>query len=208
MLGYIYDANTKEYLYSTAIQENPKHAGEYLMPDNCTLIEPTAAPAGKVNCFINDAWAKVTDHRGGYQVKLADVTFSKVDYIGEAHTGYQFITDEVYADYQSDNEKYKVVDGVFTDISDTQEYQDILARREAERVAKLSLTKREVFLALYADKGITPEQLEAQITSPEALIEFKYAEKYYRGNPLIDTVGQMLGYTPQQLDTLFKTGGF
>ena len=70
------------------------------------------------------------------------------------------------------------------------------------------LTKREVFLAIYQDKTITPEQIRAQITDQEALIEFDYAEKYYRGNPLIDILGQALGYTKEQLDYLFKNKTF
>lgn len=73
-----------------------------------------------------------------------------------------------------------------------------------EAIKKLSLTKREVFLALYNDKGITPEQIKAQISEPSALIEFEYATEYFRGNPLIDTVGTMLGYTSEQLDYLFE----
>ena len=77
-------------------------------------------------------------------------------------------------------------------------------QQRKEAIAKLSLTKREVFLALYNDKGITPEQIKEQITEPSALIEFEYATDYYRGNPLIDTMGAMLGYTPEQLDYLFE----
>ncbi len=80
------------------------------------------------------------------------------------------------------------------------------AQKERERLAQLSLTKREVFLALYKDKGITPEQLKAQITDPEALIEFEYANDYYRGNPLINQIGEKLGYSTEELDYLFKTG--
>lgn len=77
------------------------------------------------------------------------------------------------------------------------------AERERENLNMLSLTKREVFLALYRDKGITPEQLKAQITDTEALIEFEYANDYFRGNPLINLIGQQLGYTEQDLDYLF-----
>lgn len=76
--------------------------------------------------------------------------------------------------------------------------------QERERIANLSLTKRDVFLALYKDKGITPEQIKAQITNPEALIEFEYASSYYRGNPLINLIGASLGYTSEQLDYLFE----
>lgn len=96
----------------------------------------------------------------------------------------------------------KLVDGEVID--NTEEYEAEKARQEAERIAKLSLTKREVFLAIYQDKGITPEQIRAQITDQGALIEFDYAEKYYRGNPLIDLLGASLGYTKEQLDYLFE----
>ena len=53
MKAYVYDKDTKEYLYETTIQENPKHPGEYLMPDNCTLIEPKSFSTGTATCFIN-----------------------------------------------------------------------------------------------------------------------------------------------------------
>ena len=82
-------------------------------------------------------------------------------------------------------------------------YEEEKAAQEQERISRLYLTKREVFLALYHDKGITPEQIKAQITNPEALIEFEYANEYYRFNPLIDQVGTMLGYTKEDLDYLF-----
>lgn len=84
------------------------------------------------------------------------------------------------------------------------DYTEKQAQKERERINQLSLTKREVFLALYKDKGITPEQIKAQITDPEALIEFEYANDYFRGNPLINVIGKALGYTEGQLDYLFQ----
>lgn len=77
--------------------------------------------------------------------------------------------------------------------------------KEKERIAKLSLTKREVFLGLYQAKQVTPDMIKAQITDPQALIEFEYANDYFRGNPLIDSVGAVLGITPEQLDCFFET---
>lgn len=74
-----------------------------------------------------------------------------------------------------------------------------------EQIAKLSMTKREMFLGLYQAKGITPDMLKAQITDPQALIEFEYANDYYRGNPLIDVIGGQLGFTTGQLDKFFET---
>ena len=88
------------------------------------------------------------------------------------------------------------------------DYEEEEAEKEKEKIKMLSLTKREVFLALYHDKGITPEQLRAQITDTEALIEFDYAEKYYRGNPLINSIGAALGYSSYDLDYLFLNKEF
>lgn len=86
--------------------------------------------------------------------------------------------------------------------------QEELELQEKERIAKLSLTKREVFLGLYQAKGVTPDMIKTQITDPQALIEFEYANDYYRGNPLIDIVGATLGITPEQLDCFFQTKNY
>ena len=80
-----------------------------------------------------------------------------------------------------------------------------IAEQERKRINLLSMTKREMFLGLYQAKGITPDMLKAQITDPQALIEFEYANDYYRGNPLIDVIGAKLGFTTEQLDKFFET---
>jgi hypothetical protein len=82
--------------------------------------------------------------------------------------------------------------------------EEELEAQKRERIAKLKLTKREVFLGLYQAKGVTPDMIKAQITDPQALIEFEYANDYYRGNPLIDIVGATLGITPEQLNKFFE----
>ena len=93
----------------------------------------------------------------------------------------------------------------FETIKKSKEYQDKLAKQERERLNLLSMTKREMFLGLYQAKGISPDMLKAQITDPQALIEFEYANDYYRGNPLIDVIGAKLGFTTEQLDKFFET---
>ena len=86
--------------------------------------------------------------------------------------------------------------------------EEEIAMQEKFRIANLKLTKREVFLGLYQAKGVTPDMIKAQITDPQALIEFEYANDYYRGNPLIDIVGATLGITPEQLDKFFETNDY
>ena len=84
-----------------------------------------------------------------------------------------------------------------------EEWEKKQAEKERQRLDMLSLTKREVFLALYKAKEITPDMIKAQIKDDEALIEFEYANDYFRGNPLINQIGAMLGYTSDDLDYLF-----
>lgn len=84
--------------------------------------------------------------------------------------------------------------------------QEEKEQQEAQRIAQLNRTKRDVFLILLQDKGITPEQIRAQIQDESAKIEFDYSERFYRGNPLIDQIGTTLGYTKEQLDYIFEYG--
>ena len=105
----------------------------------------------------------------------------------------------VYTSIEETNIPYELYNGEYLTPEEKQQ-------KYREGIAQLSLTKREVFLALYKDKGITPEQIKAGLTNPEALIEFEYATEYFRGNPLIDLIGQSLGYTSEQLDYLFING--
>ena len=135
MLAYKFDKDTKEYLGTQTAQKNPLESG-YLLPANSTFLEAPKVAEGQVPVFENDIWVVKTDKRGSWQVKIEDVTFSKVDYIGDAEIGYQFITDEEYNKYQADNDSFKVINGVFVDVTDTQEYKDLKLREAKE--AKLN----------------------------------------------------------------------
>ncbi len=104
--------------------------------------------------------------------------------------------------WEETNEEY-VLDGDEY-VLKNEEWEERQAQKEKERIAKLSLTKREVFLALYKAKGLTPEMIRSQITDTEALIEFDYATEYFRFNPLIDKIGLMLGYSSEDIDYLFE----
>jgi hypothetical protein len=91
------------------------------------------------------------------------------------------------------------------------------AQEEKERIAKLSLTRGDVFRALYLAKQVTREQIRAMIENNEliseaqrelALIDFDEALNFYRGNTLIDTLGLALGITSEQLDLFFEDGNY
>lgn len=122
---------------------------------------------------------------------------------GEPITHKETVTEQVAELLIGDVNYYVCYQDNYTDGTINENYEEEKAQAERERRDMLKLSKREVFLALYKDKGITPEQLRAQIQSVEAQIEFDYANDYYRGNPLINSIGALLGYTPEQIDNLF-----
>ena len=130
-------------------------------------------------------------------------------YLGYQNGKIKFYTEEylnpnVYGlEKQEYTDKEYVLDGEEYVLKD-ESWEEKQALKEKERIAKLSLTKREVFLGLYQAKGVTPDMIKAQITDPMALIEFEYANDYYRFNPLINVVGATLGITPEQLDKFFE----
>ena len=102
--------------------------------------------------------------------------------------------------------------------ADTDEYEQEQAQKEAERIARLNLTRGDVFRGLLLAKGITKTQIsqmieampassqEEIVTKELALIDFEDALNFYRGNQLIDTIGLALGITSKQLDKFFETG--
>lgn len=99
----------------------------------------------------------------------------------------------------------------------TEEEQE---EQEQERIAKLHLTRGDVFRALLLAKGVTRTQLRAiienlpeetneqSITKEMALIDFDEALEFYRGVELIDAVGIQLGITSKQMTKFFETNDY
>ena len=95
----------------------------------------------------------------------------------------------------------------------------ILAQRaEAERlrIANLSMTRADVERAIYQARGIDFEDILTLVKKQEnseqtsnidlkALkIELK-ANNFYRGNSYVNQIGELLGFTSEQLDQFFET---
>ena len=95
--------------------------------------------------------------------------------------------------------------------------QEELDYKERERVAMLSLTRGDVFRGLLQAKQVTRAQIRAMIENNEtltilqkemALIDFDEALNFYRGNDLINVLGNALGITSEQLDKFFETNDY
>lgn len=88
-------------------------------------------------------------------------------------------------------------------------YQQEQEQKERLRLNMLNLTKADVLLALYKDKGITPEDIKSMLKDNiPALIKFDYASSYYRGDEVVNSLGITLGYTTEEMDYLFENKKF
>lgn len=89
------------------------------------------------------------------------------------------------------------------------DYEQELAQQERLRLNLLNLTKADVLLALYKDKGITPDDIKTMLKdNVPALIKFDYASSYYRGDEVVNSLGLALGYTTEEMDYLFENKKF
>lgn len=114
---------------------------------------------------------------------------------------------------------------VYTDIEETEvDYQlyngqyltsEEIAVRERQRLDALTLTPADVERALYKEKQMDFEDLKALITEQLPTVDIKglsiefRAKDFYRGAVansmrLFDVVGQLLGYTSDDMDYLFE----
>lgn len=120
----------------------------------------------------------------------------------------QEVAEDLYNAYVENPEMY-IWDG--TRVVVDHEYEAKQAQKEAERVAKLYLTGADVERGIYQAKGMDFDDILAFVTAnpPEELdvkalkIELK-ANNFYRGNPYVNAIGALLGFTEEQLDNFFK----
>ncbi len=110
--------------------------------------------------------------------------------------------EETSLEYVLDGEEYVLKD---------EAWEEKQAQAERERIAKLFLTGADVERGIYQAKGMDFDDIVAMVTQlqPEGLdikalkIELK-ANNFYRGNPYVSAVGELLGFTIGQLDKFFE----
>ena len=119
---------------------------------------------------------------------------------------------EVDEDIYNNIEKYIYQDG---EIVLNPNYEEEQEAKERERIAQLYLTGADVERGIYQAKGMDFDDIVAMVTQlqPEGLdvkalkIELK-ANHFYRGNPYVNAVGALLGFTSEQLDNFFETNDY
>lgn len=117
-----------------------------------------------------------------------------------------------YQDSEIKETKRPIIDFQF---ADTEDYIQEQARKEKERIAQLNLTAADVERAIYRAKGMDFDDVVALVeNSRTSEIDVKAlkielrANNFYRGNPYIDAVGTLLGFTKTQLDEFFETNDY
>jgi len=120
-----------------------------------------------------------------------------------------YITTE-FEDYTPLNNKYVYKDGA---IILNPDYEKEQLEKERERLDSLFLTTADVERAIYRAKGMDFEDLinlvkdNPEIDLKALKIELK-ANNFYRGNPYINQIGLILGFTETQLDEFFETNDY
>lgn len=93
--------------------------------------------------------------------------------------------------------------------------------KKQKRIAMLSLTAADVERGIYKAKDMDFDDILALVVQLKEAqdervvnldikalkIELK-ANNFYRGNPYVNAVGSLLGFTKEQLDAFFETGDF
>lgn len=121
------------------------------------------------------------------------------------------VTEEVYNNFIADNDLYIYSNG---EIIPNPDYEEIKKRKHRQELDALTLTPADVERALYKAKGMDFDDLKALITAQIPSIDIKglsiefRAKDFYRGATangmrLFDVVGQLLGYTSDDMDYLF-----
>lgn len=214
---YNYDYVTNEFTDITQADCDPEETrlkGEFvpLVPAYATLKEiPDFNTANQIPVFENGEWVVKSDYRKNYKKLDNNFIVSDINEIGEIKDGY-LISNETADLIQKNPDRFKIANNQVVEKTD-EEYQKELELREKERLAQLNLTAADVERAIYKAKGMDFEDIIKLVeTNPDidlkALkIELK-ANNFYRGNPYISRIGELLGFSEAQLDEFFESGDY
>lgn len=144
-----------------------------------------------------------------YKLEKPYTINERANFIVEYHYNLGLRTEETDVALYALEAWEKLVDGKVID--NTEEYEAEKAKQEAERIAMLNLTGADVERGIYQAKGMDFDDIMAFVMAnpPVGLdikalkIELK-ANHFYRGNPYVNAVGALLGFTSEMLDKFFE----
>ena len=125
----------------------------------------------------------------------------------QALSNYYDNVKELPSDYQEG--KYVIENG---ELILNPNFEEEISQKERERLDMLFLTGADVERGIYQAKGMDFDDIIEFVTANPPVcfdvkalkIELK-ANNFYRGNPYVNAVGALLGFTEEQLDKFFET---
>ena len=94
-------------------------------------------------------------------------------------------------------------------------YNEKQIQLKREKINKLFLTRADIERAIYKTKGMDFDDIiEILNKTPIENLDIKAlkielnANNFYRGNPFVDAIGNMLGFNQTQLDNFFTDGNY
>ena len=156
--------------------------------------------------IVDSAIGYVVDwtDENGISFKLTKSDLLKISFIFEKYLNAMWGQWGIYDNQIQDATSLEELDSLVFDYDIEIDYDETPEER-TQRIGQLFLTKADVLIALYKDKGITPEDIKSMLSgNAEALIRFDYASNYYRGDSVVIALGAALGYTSDELNYLFE----
>ena len=122
------------------------------------------------------------------------------------------VSEQLYNSYKENPDMY-IWDG--NEVVVDPDYEEKQAQKERERLDMLFLTGADVERGIYQAKGMDFDDIIEFVTANPPVcfdvkalkIELK-ANNFYRGNPYVNAVGALLGFTTEQLDKFFETNDY
>lgn len=140
---YSYNTEEKAFLGKYPAIKNPRRQSEYLLPAMATFKEPPITNENEVAIWDGNDWVVEPDYRGEKQVEIKTKLISNIEYVGKIKAGFQRVSDAMAEDIELNPNKYKEINGVLSDISNTEEYKKMIEQNQ------LKIQKSEIERALY-----------------------------------------------------------
>lgn len=202
----VYDDN-KERLLST-MSFMPQLENERLLETDIVTADELNEHPNKV--LVDDIQIEIEVPEYETITEEYEEVVSETDIMGEPVINTEIKTREVTVQTGSHTEIITVKGLVLNP-----DFEAEQAQKEAERIGNLYLTGADVERGIYKAKGMDFDDILAFVMAnpPVGLdvkalrIELK-ANNFYRGNPYVDAVGTLLGFTEEQLDKFFETNDY
>ena len=159
--------------------------------------------------FVDEDDARITDDF----IELTEEEWQTL--LTEQSEGKQIVCFEGKV-FTAEQGKYYVDETGVWQVRTDEEFEELQTAAEKERISNLSLTAADVERAIYKARNIDfddiVDTIEAMNEAGTADIDIKAlkielkANNFYRGNEYVETIGNLLGFTSDDLDYLFENG--